>query len=215
MNPIRSLVTLVANAASPKLVLAVAISSAVTGGVAGPLAYQAFHARDVAQQAAVAQQNQQHKAPKGTNELAGGTTTTTTTSTSTTTTTVTTTTTTTESSSTTTTTEPRTTTTEPAVTPSTSTTTTVPTSIPILVSVSPDHNPSEDLAGTQLSGQVYVFAEVPTDASVTFSVDGAAPAPTLEPLDTAPLDNGPHTIEATVTQDDTSVTQSVSFTVVH
>ena len=77
MNPIRSIVTVVANAASPKLVLAVAISSAVTGGVAGPLAYQAFHARDVAQAAAAAQQNQQKNAPKGTNELAGGTTTTT------------------------------------------------------------------------------------------------------------------------------------------
>jgi hypothetical protein len=210
MNPIRSLVTLVANAASPKLVLAVAISSAVTGGVAGPLAYQAFHARDVAQAAAVAQQNQQKKQPKGTNELAGGTTTT---STSTTTTTTTTTTT---PESTTTTSEPRTTTTEATVTPSTSTTTTtLPPSVPIMVSVSPDHAPAENLGGTQLSGQVYVFADIPTDASVTYSIDGSPPAPTLEPLDTTPLDPGTHTVEATVTEDDTSVTQSVSFTVVH
>jgi hypothetical protein len=87
--------------------------------------------------------------------------------------------------------------------------------VPILVSVSPDHAPAENLEGTQLSGQVYVFADVPTNASVTFSVDGSPPAPTLEPLDTTPLDTGQHTIEATVTQDDTSVTQSVSFTVVH
>jgi hypothetical protein len=211
MNPIRSLVTLVANAASPKLVLAVAISSAVTGGVAGPLAYQAFHARDVAQQAATAQQNQQKKESKGTNEVAGGTTTTTSTSTTTTTTTSTTTTT---PESTTTTSAPRTTTTE-VTPPATTTTTTVPASIPILVSVSPDHAPAENLGGTQLSGQVYVFADVPTDASVTYSIDGSPPAPTLEPLDTTPLDAGAHTIEATVTQADSSVTQSVSFTVVH
>jgi preprotein translocase subunit SecD len=208
MNPIRSFVTLVANAASPKLVLAVAISSAVTGGVAGPLAYQAFHARDVAQQAATAQQrqqNQQKKESKGSNEIAGGTTTTTSTSTTTTTT---------MPASTTTTSEPRTTTTEAAA-PSTTTTTTVPASVPILVSVSPDHAPAESLDGTQLSGQVYVFAEVPTDASVTYSIDGSPPAPTLEPLDTTPLDTGEHTIAATVTQDESSVTQSVSFTVVH
>ena len=51
---------------------------------------------------------------------------------------------------------------------------------------------------------------------MTYSIDGAPPSPTLEPLDTTPLDAGAHTIEATVTQADTSVvTQSVSFTVVH
>jgi hypothetical protein len=213
MNPIRSFLTLVANAASSKLVLAVAISSALTGGVAGPLAYQAFHARDVAQQAATAQHRQEQKAPKGTKELAGGTTTT---STSTTTSTTTTTTTTTTAPSTsTTTTEPSTTTTEPPVESTTTTTTALPPSIPIMVSVSPDHAPAENIDGTQLSGQVYVFADVPSDASVTYSIDGSPPAATLEPLDTSPLDTGEHTVEATVTQDDTSVTQSVSFTVVH
>jgi hypothetical protein len=213
MNPIRSFLTLLANAVSSKIVLAVAISSALTGGVAGPLAYQAFHARDVAQQAATAQHNQERKAPKGTKELAGGTTTTSTSTTTSTTTTTTTTTTT--ASSTSTTTEPSTSTTEPTVETSTTTTTTLPASVPILVSVSPDHSPAENLDGTQLSGQVYVFANVPSDASVTYSVDGSPPAPALDPLDTSPLDTGPHTVEATVTQDDTSVTQSVSFTVVH